>query len=156
MFQIWWGAIGTTSPILLSVHKCFASFSSNLFCSLFNSEILLNYVYSAIVLLQVLPPADLVVVLLDEKIREHNLLWLSAYKVTGYLRCHIGDTTWILINDPYIRGGGWFHHCYKYSITDEAIRHVCFLSASCDAAWNEAIWNPTLMLYVDKVKVGLF
>lgn len=37
---------------------------------------------------------------------------------------------------------------------DEAIRNVCFLSAPCDAAWDEAIENPTLMQYVDKVKVG--
>lgn len=38
----------------------------------------------------------------------------------------------------------------------EAIRHVCFLSAPCDVAWDETIENPTLMEYVDKVKVGLF
>lgn len=72
-------------------------------------------VYSA-VSLQVLRLADLELVLLDEETREHNLLCLSAYKVTGYLWCHTGDTTWIPINDPYIRGGGWFQRCYKYWI----------------------------------------
>ena len=67
-----------------------------------------DLIYSAVVLLQVLPPADLEVVLLDKRTRKHNLLWLSAYKVTDYLWCHTGDTTRILMNVPNVRGGGWF------------------------------------------------
>lgn len=48
-----------------------------------------------------------------------------------------------------------FNTVINIQYTDEAIREVCLLYA-CSAAGDEATENPTVMQYVDNVKVALY
>lgn len=100
--------------------------------------------YSGAARLQVLPPADLEVVLLDEKTREHNLQPLRLQVTSDVTQVTLREY-WSMI--PTSRQVDDFNTVINIQYTDKAIREVGFLDAHFNVAGDVAMQmqNPTFM-----------